>query len=330
MTTLGHVNYSMHLSKVVIVVLLSLFSSTTYAEQLLFNKTLKEDKYLFEYVWLDRFDNEQTLSFELPLTTVNDTYRHFKALRPSLLRAHSLKKLKQAAAQINPREGRVTIKPTLNGVEFGFVGYDQEWMNNKSQEFSKLYEQSLQEYLRQEYYIEFNSSEYLGANKSTKVYKPDHKRFAMESAELLTPIVDAIKQKMPNTTVRNIARFILSWLQTIPYDTIESRAETNGAGFLPPARVIANNIGDCDSKVTLMAAIVKALFPRLNIAIIYVPQHALIAFHMSHLENDYKIDIEGLSYTLAEPVGPALLDFSEVSERSKRFIESGFYSVELL
>ena len=79
-----------------------------------------------------------------------------------------------------------------------------------------------------------------------------------------------------------------------------------------------------------MAAIMKALYPHLNMAIVYVPEHALIAFHMSHLESDYKIDIEGLSYTLAEPVGPRLMTFSQVSESSRRYLESGYFSVEML
>ena len=162
------------------------------------------------------------------------------------------------------------------------------------------------------------------------MYKPDHLRFAKESAEPLKPVLDEIRKKMPRANARGVAVFLLSWLQTIPYDTMESRAESNGAGFVPPLRLIANNKGDCDSKVTLMASIMKAMFPRLKIALIYIPGHALIGMNVSHLTEDEKLEIDGLDYTLAEPVGPGLLPFAQISEQSKRYISSGYYQVELL
>ncbi|MDU0114178.1 hypothetical protein RT723_14480 [Psychrosphaera aquimarina] len=78
-----------------------------------------------------------------------------------------------------------------------------------------------------------------------------------------------------------------------------------------------------------MASILKAMYPRLRVAIIYVPEHALIGLNVSHLSTDYKLQIDGLDYTLAEPTGPRMIKFSEISERSKKFIESGMYQTEI-
>jgi len=306
---------------------LLLFSFAPLAKQLQFDKQLLENQYLFNYLWMDSAGKEHELSFSLAAEAVNDRYRHFKALRPSLLHMYSVKKLKQAAAKLDPKKGRVKIHNRVNKVEYEISSTERSWIDEQSSKLSKLYDESLTEYLHQEYYTDFPG---FHQHSNTRIYKPDHKRFAQESAEDLAPIIEQIKQNRPRSTARGIAVYLLSWLQTIPYNTMESRAESNGAGFVPPVRLLANNKGDCDSKVTLMASLMKAMFPRLRVAIIYIPGHALIGLNVSHLSKDEKLSIDGMDYTLAEPVGPGLLPFAEISERSKRYIASGNYQVELL
>ena len=301
------------------------FTSPSLAKQLSFNKTLLGEEYLFEYEWLDKSRTLQTLSFKLPVSTVNNQFRHFKALRFDLMRMHAIKKLKSKVAQIDPKLGRVIIKPQKNGVEFAYRSYDQQWILNQEQEMNALYENALKEYIQQEYYTEFEGFETI---KNKTIYKPDHQRFILESIPLLTPVAEAISQSVTNTSVHIVAEFVLSWIQTIPYSSIDSRSETNGAGYLPPNRLLANNIGDCDSKVSLMAAIMKSFYPKLEVAIVFVPNHALLALHLAHVELDYRIRVGDYEYTLTEPVGPALIEFTKVSEQSKRFIESGYYVVE--
>lgn len=307
--------------------LLLLLSFAAPAKQLMFNKKLVTGDYQFSYEWLNDKGMQQELSFNLDAGTVNNNYRHFKALRPSLLHMYSVRKLKQAAAQLDPKKGSVTIYSRVNRVEYEIRSIEQAWINEQSQKLAMLYETSLSDYLHQEYYTEFSG---FHRHSNTKIYKPDHVRFARESAQPLQPLIDQIRAKLPRATARGVAVFLLSWLQNIPYDTLESRAQSNGAGFVPPLRLIANNKGDCDSKVTLMASIMKAMFPRLKVALIYIPGHALIGMNVSHLAKDEKLEIEGLDYTLAEPVGPGLLPFAEISEQSRRYIASGNYQVELL
>ena len=311
-----------------IALLLCLFMSLQVnAKQLTFNSFQQDGNTEFQYTWLDQMGKTQELSFALNSANVNGDYRHFKALRPSLLHMYSVRKLKQAASQLDPRKGSVKIHSRVNRVEYEIKGLEQTWIDEQAKALSMVYQNSLLEYLQQEYYTEFPG---FHQYSSVKTYKPDHKRFAQESAKSFAPIIAQFRQKMPRANARRVATFLLSWLQTIPYSTMESRSESNGAGFVPPIRLIANNKGDCDSKVTLMASIMKAMFPRLRIALIYIPGHALIGLNVSHLVDDEKLEINGLDYTLAEPVGPGLIKFAEISNDSKRYIDSGNYQVELL
>jgi len=304
-------------------------SGLAEAEQVLFEKSILNKGYRYDHQWLNIDKEPQSLSFVLSQKDVNDNYRHFKALRPSLLKMYSLRKLKQQIGKLDPRKGKVKILPSYQDINFEIQGRDQEWVNHTSKELTDVYHKSLKEYLYQEYYVEFSG--FTGRSSNPVItYKPDHKRFVEESGPSLVPIITAIKEKLPRASARNVAKFILPWLQNIPYNTMESRTESNGAGFLPPIKVLDRNQGDCDSKVTLMASLLKQMFPRLRIAIIYIPEHALIGMNVSHLQEDYVLDIDGLDYTLAEPVGPGMIKFADISDRSKRYIESGNYRVELL
>ena len=308
--------------------LLVFLSTQTLSKQLFFDKDNLGNTTKFSYKWEDAESRLYGFDFQLKTKNINSDFRHFKALTPSRLQNYSVKKLKQAIAQIDPRKGTVKVKQSYNSVAFEFKSTSSDWISSQSVELKNLYDSSLEEYLYNEYYIEFEPIGYRG-NPSNKTYKPDHVRFSDESAASLTPIIDKLKQKFPNASARVIAEFLLSWIQTIPYNTLESRTQSNGAGFSPPLKVIAENKGDCDSKVTLMASILKAMFPELNLAIVYVPEHALIGLNVAHLTTDYKIKIDELDYILAEPTGPGLIKFADVSDSSRRFIDSGMYQIEI-
>lgn len=309
------------------VLLLGLLSTQVLSQQVFYNKNRVGNSTKFSYKWENADSNLHELSFKLNTKNINNDFRHFKALTPSRLQSYSVKKLKEAVAKIDPKKGSVKIKQRYNNVGFEFKSTSREWMEKQSSKLKDLYDSSLSEYLYNEYYIEFQPIGYRG-DPSNKTYKPDHVRFAAESLKSLSPIVETLKAKFPNASPRVVAEFLLSWIQTIPYNTLESRTQSNGAGFSPPIRVIAENKGDCDSKVTLMASILKAMYPTLKIAIIYVPEHALIGLNVPYIENDYKTKIDELDYILAEPTGPGLIKFADVDEQSKRYIDSGMYQVE--
>lgn len=319
-----HTGFVKHIA----VILALTFSGQIAAEQVKFEKNRVNDNYVFDYKWTDHKETERQMNFAIPVKSINNAHRHFKALRPSLLQMYSQRQLNLAVAKLDRRKGKVKIQKRPNGLEFNISSTDNQWIEEQSQNLSKIYKQSLSDYLKKSYYVEFPG--FHNVSSSTVSYKPDHLRFAREDGKLLQPIANFIKTKYPRATARQVARFLLGWLQSIPYDKIESRSTSNGSGFLPPIKVVAQNIGDCDSKVTLMASILKQIFPRLRIAIVYIPQHALIGLNVSHLQEDYVLKHDGLDFVLAEPVGPATIPFAEIDDKSKRYIESGSYLLEVL
>ncbi|MDU0114179.1 hypothetical protein RT723_14485 [Psychrosphaera aquimarina] len=176
--------------------LINLVSPNVFSEQLYFNKTQVGDKTKFEYKWQNSNVRPYYLDFELNTKAINSDFRHFKSLTPSRLQMYSVKKLKQAASQLDPRKGSVKIKPSYQGVEFEFKSTSREWMEQQSVTLKNVYDSSLKDYLHQEYYIEFQPIGYRG-NSSTLSYKPDHVRFAKESADSLAPMIKKLKKYFP-------------------------------------------------------------------------------------------------------------------------------------
>ncbi len=304
-------------------------SANAHAKQIDFQTVSLGDQIQFNYEWQDINKEVQTLSFQLSKKSIYSDFRHFKALRPSLLKMHSEKQLKKAISKLNPREGRVTLLPSTDNVEFKITSRSEEWANQTVTLLNKVHRDSLKEYLKQEYYTEFNP---IGFNEpgDSLTFKPDHARFIEESGQSTKPLIDALKAKLPNVTARKMAEFLLGWIQTIPYDEMDNRTTSNGAGFAPPMQLLRFNKGDCDSKVTLFAHLMKELYPRLRMAIVFLPNHALLAMNISVLDEDETIEFDGLQFVLTEPVGPALIEFAKVAPSSMRYIDSGMYSLELL
>lgn len=121
---------------------------------------------------------------------------------------------------------------------------------------------------------------------------------------------------------------MLSFVQNIPYSTLESRLTSSGAGFNPPAKLLWENQGDCDSKMALTATILRSLMPRIDMAMIYIDEHAFIGIAVPAEAGEVNIEHQEVSYLLADPTGPALYKLGSLAPESELAIDQGRYVVE--
>ncbi|SFB82758.1 hypothetical protein [Pseudoalteromonas denitrificans] len=283
-------------------------------------KTNLKDSIQFDYAWQDHEHKMQTLSFTLPKKLINNRYRRFKRYDKNKAMNYIYKTLLEQVSTYNPRKVRVQFKQQFSQLSYVIKSKNEKLLENVEQELTRLEQNSYFEFLEQHHYIQFYSPW-----GGTKV-KPNHLKFVKEGVDYLQPITQAIRDSISVKKPRILINFVLSWIQSIPYSTLESRTESSGTGYYPPIKVIAQNIGDCDSKMTLMAAIIKKIYPRLSVSLIYLPKHALIGFQLPTLKSDKFTTIDGLHYILAEPVGPAKLPLSEIADSSTGYIDAkGFF-----
>ena len=187
---------------------------------------------------------------------------------------------------------------------------------------AKLEEKFFQEYLEQSFYHQFRLP-----TGETGI-KPDHLRFARLSVNDLKVIKSMVLDEVEVKNIRKVTNYLLGFVQSIPYETLESRTTSLGAGYNPPLRLLWENKGDCDSKATLTIAMLRALMPRIKMALIFIDKHALIGIDVPPEGNDAHVTFDNVTYVLADPTGPRLMNLGDIDAEVNNIINSGLFSLE--
>jgi len=297
-----------------------LISSTASSEQLRFSKQDIDDHYQFNYTWLDLENNEQSLSFSLDKKALFSRFRNFKTYKAKFAQQYVNKKLQKELIETPLSKVQVSFRKDGSGAEI--KGRDQKAVNAAYAKLIKMEQAISAQYLAKNYYHKFTTYD------QVEGIKPDHVKIAKASVEDLKPIKKLILSKVSIKNIRKVTDFSLSFIQSIPYSTLESRATSSGAGFSPPLKLLWENQGDCDSKVTLTAALLRTLMPRVNMIMVFIDQHALMGINVPAKAGETTLIFEGGNYVLAEPTGPALYPLGEISPESKLAIDNNHFSIE--
>lgn len=306
----------------VIVVFLLIWPGDSWAKQLHFSKTDTEDTVQFSYQWLDQEEQRQSLSFTMDKVMIFNRFREFKRYSPAHAKKLVDQKIRRALIKSPLDNVKVSFKGTGNDLKFELQGESQLAITQAYATITELEKEYMQALLAQSFYTQFISFD------NSLAIKPDHVRFAQTSADDFAMLKDLILESVPAQSVRNVANYVLGFVQSIPYSTLESRVSSTGAGFNPPLQTLWQNQGDCDSKVTLSAAIYRALMPRMKMMLVFIDNHALLAMNIEPEANELTITVDGLHYILAEPTGPAMMHFGEISTDSEFAIRNGRYYAE--
>lgn len=301
----------------------ALFCTQAVAQQLDFQKQQSDTGLTLSYRWRDLHKSEHQIAFTLNTDRIFNQFRHLKSFQPQIAQRHIMVALQKAAQQVDPRQARIKIARIGQDIRVEIRGASALLQQKWEQTFSQLRQTAFDEYLAANYYARFTS--FLGQEG----IKPDHARYAAESTDVLLPAAQAIYELLEDDSQpRAYVNLLMGYLQSIPYNRLENRIESNGAGFLPPASVLINNMGDCDSKTTLAVAMLHSMLPQVATVIIYLPDHALLGLLLPHREQDATLELDGVRYLLAEPTGPALLPIGEIAETSQAALAGNMFSYE--
>ena len=293
--------------------------STGQAQQLSFTKTQVEQGYRFNYHWLDHKKTKQSISFVLSQEGLFNRFRNFKTYQHSYAQKTILRRIKKNMHQ-NPIPGvQLFYRQQHDKFSIEVKGLDESKVEQAYQEIVKLEDKVTKKYFKETYYEAFINHEQISG------IKVDHVSIANTSVSDLKPLKPIILDKVSIQNIRKVANYVLSFVQNIPYSTLESRLTSSGAGFNPPLQVLWENQGDCDSKMTLTAALLRALMPRIDMALIYIDGHAFIGINIPAKSGEVTITHEQVNYLLAEPTGPALLPIGQLAPESELAINQGHY-----
>ena len=293
------------------------------AQQLTFKKSKQNKQTHFEYSWSDHQQQSQSLNFALPFGQLNRL--NHKKFIPDLAQQYVYIELHKAARKIDPREARVKIQHRGKDINIQVTSRSNNLLNKWQRAMNQSQEQAFDQYLEDHYYSHFRS--HLGQ----KAVKPDHLRYISENTKALQPIAQALYESLPtNSSTRAYINLVLSWVQSIPYNTLENRVTSNGAGYSPPLAVVNNNQGDCDSKTVLMASLVRSLLPEVNMTMIFLPNHALLGIVLPFRSNEQTLKVKGIEYLLLEPTGPAKIPLGKIANSSAQVLAGNMFSTEII
>jgi len=311
-----------NIKQFLVVAILFFVSFSLVAEQFSFSKIDKGGSHQFSYQWLDHQKKTQQIYFEVSNSVLFNKFRNFKVFKPKLAKKHINK---QVVRHFNksPIE-QVVI--TYNNQDDSIVvqGRDLKAVRKAKKEITTLTKELTESYLKENWYHNFTT------HHDTRAIKPDHVTISSLSTSDLKPLRPIILEKVSVKNIRQATDFVLGFVQNIPYSTLNSRVNSSGAGFNAPLKLLWENQGDCDSKVTLTSAILRSLMPRVNMVLVFINNHALIGIETPAEANDITITLDGVTYLLGEPTGPALLPLGQLDQVSELAILQEQYTAEKL
>lgn len=306
----------------VFAVLILFFHGQLSAKQLSFTKKSVGNSIQFNYQWHDQHKEVQSLKFSIEKALLFNRFRNFKAYKASHAKKYIDQGIKKAISKNATPDVHVSFLGKGDEMQIKVQSENQEALNQIYQTIEKLENDLMLKYLKANFYQQFISYD------NSLAIKPDHARFAHESVADFKPLKPLILNKVSIQNIRKVTNYVLGFVQSIPYSTLESRITSSGAGFNPPLKTLWENQGDCDSKVTLTAAIFRSLMPRIKMMLVFIDNHALLAINIPAEGDEVTINVEGIDYVLAEPTGPAPMFIGEISSDSEFAIRNGRYHAE--
>ena len=296
--------------------------ASVQAKQVKFSKQSQDNQYVFNYQWLDHDNQAQSMSFALTKPALFERFRMLKTYQSEFVHKSIMLEVKKKLRD-QPLQGAQAFFKHLDGkMVIQVKGLDNKNVALAYERVREIEEETIAQYYKRNYFQVFTTHD-----QQTGV-KVDHVNIASDSVadfKVLKPIILDI---VAIENIRKVTNYVLSFVQSIPYSTLESRVTSSGAGFNPPAKLLWENQGDCDSKMTLTATILRALMPRIDMAMIYIDQHAFIGIAIPAKTGEMSIKYQGVNYLLGEPTGPALYKLGKLAPESELAINQGRYTAE--
>lgn len=301
--------------------LLSLLFPLYGAAALQLQKNVDNGQLHFHYQW-HQGGTSQQFQFSIPETVIKQHIMGFRRYSPKLADTYMRQALMQQAAALPLVQ--IQFLPTSTAIHYQIKAPDDVTAQQGKQQLQVAMQLARERYLQQIYHTEWQF------NPQGTAVIVDHRRIMQHSMADLMPIAEALQQKFPYTTTRELSQFLLDWIQRIPYQQLDNRSVSRGDGFSPPLHVVQQHQGDCDSKAVLMATLIRLLLPNVRLAMVYLPNHAVLAIGMQASGGDFQLMLEGNSYVLVDPTGPALQPVGQLSPRYRIYLQPGVVNYRLL
>jgi hypothetical protein len=267
----------------------------------------------------DRQGQRHQLQFGLPIDAVKSGSTEFKPFSNRDYSNWLVRELQSALQPFNRGNKSIRVIAQYNGYRLSARGVNEAEFQAIRQRVHALEGELFKQYLRQQQYMD------IGENR----VMPDYVNIAKRYQPALRDVAAALTPQLRGLSQREGINHVLHWLQSKPYDQLQSRYTSNGAGFQTPYGLLVENRGDCDTKAVMLIALLKNLYPSQQFAFVFTPGHAFVGVSLRQDSNDFALRISGQTYVLMDPTGPYLSELGEISKTVADDLLRGDYSYRL-
>jgi len=263
------------------------------------------------------------LSFKLDNSKIAGQFSNKKKYSAELAQQHIRHQVLLASVKLQQKGVRIRLSPSNLPLAVTISGGDLNKVASIRQQLSQTQSEAFDSYLQRDY-------QYLLKTQLGESYViPDHVRVMRESLAVMQPVASSFVALYGRNNIRKLSAQIAQWIQQIPYQTLSNRRESAGAGFSGPVQLLQANSGDCDSKAVLFAAVLRNIFPKLGLGIVYFNDHAVIAAQIPALENELTVNLNDANYLLLDPTGPAIMPLGTLNPPYDAQLQSRQFSYRL-
>ncbi len=162
-----------------------------------------------------------------------------------------------------------------------------------------------------------------------KVIRVDYRKSVRNNRPRVRHVLEALQSIDEKLNLRRFLGLSLSFIQDIGYGippTVEG--DRLILGYHVPPRVLADNLGDCDSKGAAFASL-WTNFKKYPVILIRIPEHMFVGLAVPALVSEGVV-INGLRYTLCEVSANEKIPPGMISYYSTTYLRSGRYRYEFV
>ena len=281
--------------------------TTSYGKQTKFDLVRGDAEFEYTYRWKDANGEKHKLAFDLPISVAtSDRGEETYVVRQELavFQAQAVR----IYAKTLPK--RVTLRAKADGPSLGLTaGGPKKEAKAALKEAEIVAEDARTRWMATQQVTQLKGGGLIH----------DHARLVGDYAGSLSNVATALSADAKGT--RDYVSLALSFVQSIPYEAQKKKG--GNPGYRRPLALLNRNKGDCDSKSVLFLSLVHAQYPNLDLAVIYVPGHALTGIALPAEKGDRSFKIDGTEFIYAEPVGPAMMALGETAPANKKAGKKG-------
>ena len=279
---------------------LGLLCTGVEAQQLEFRRVSRTGDELLSYRWLDLDRRERTTSFTLTRDAIREAETSFREFSMAAMWRHLDVALRDEVERFGDG-AKISLTRDIDGLRWTVSARDQKAADALSKRVNDR--------------LEREQVAYLAKHLRRKVERRVLVDFAAATKAL---------GETPDIANSDRARVALAlgFFQEIPYAVLDDK-ERRGGDFLPAPALLAQNRGDCDSKVVALAAVLRTYAPSRRLVVVTMPEHAILAVDLPAEQGEWTIRSQARQYVALEAAGPAMSPIGRVTAETAKYLKDG-------